>query len=73
MSTCASSAFGPWRVKDAAGEDGQELRFAFRRTRAQHLRLDPEEALVDRVAGTLTFHPAIFVPVLRDVVATSGG
>jgi hypothetical protein len=53
--------------------DGQQLRFAFRRTRAEHLRRDPEEVLVDRVAGALAFHPRIFVPALQEAVADSGG
>ena len=53
--------------------DGQQLRFAFRRTRAEHLRRDPEEVLVDRLAGALAFHPAIFGPALRDATAEAGG
>ena len=50
--------------------DGQQLAFAFRRTR-QH-RPEPGEALVDRVAATLAFFPDIFEPVVREECAREG-
>ena len=50
--------------------DGQQLAFAFRRTR-QH-RPEPGEALVDRVAATLAFFPDMFEPVVREEYAREG-
>ena len=50
--------------------DGQQLAFAFRRTR-QH-RPEPGEVLVDRVAATLGFFPDMFEPVVREECARGG-
>ena len=50
--------------------DGQQLAFAFRRTR-QH-RPEPGEVLVDRVAATLAFFPDMFEPVVREEYAREG-
>ena len=50
--------------------DGQQLAFAFRRTK-EH-RPEPGEALVDRVAATLAFYPDIFEPVVREEYAREG-
>ena len=50
--------------------DGQQLAFAFRRTR-QH-RPEPGEVLVDRVAATLGFFPDMFEPVVREEYAREG-
>ena len=50
--------------------DGQQLAFAFRRTR-QH-RPEPGEALVDRVAATLAFFPDMFEPVVKEECAREG-
>lgn len=50
--------------------DGQQLAFAFRRTR-QH-RPEPGEMLVDRVTATLAFFPDMFEPVVREEYAREG-
>ena len=50
--------------------DGQQLAFAFRRTRANSP--EPAEALVDRVAATLAFYPDIFEPVVREEYTREG-
>ena len=50
--------------------DGQQLAFAFRRTRVN--RPEPAEALVDRVAATLAFYPDMFEPVVREELAKEG-
>ena len=50
--------------------DGQQLAFAFRRTREK--RPEPVEALVDRVAATLAFFPDMFEPVVKDEYALEG-
>lgn len=47
--------------------DGQQLAFAFRRTRQE--RPEPGEALVDRVAATLAFFPDMFEPVVMEEYA----
>ena len=50
--------------------DGQQLAFAFRRTR-QH-RPEPGEVLVDHVAATLAFFPDLFEPVVREEYTREG-
>ena len=50
--------------------DGQQLAFAFRRTRQD--RPEPGEALVDRVAATLAFFPDMFEPIVREEYAREG-
>ena len=50
--------------------DGQQLAFAFRRTREN--RPEPAEALVDRVAAILAFYPDMFEPVVREEYAREG-
>ena len=50
--------------------DGQQLAFAFRRTRRD--RPEPVEALVDRVAATLAFFPDMFEPVVSEEYARAG-
>ena len=50
--------------------DGQQLAFAFRRTRGN--RPEPAEALVDRVAATLAFYPDMFEPVVREEFTREG-
>ena len=50
--------------------EGQQLAFAFRRTREN--RPEPEEALVDRVAATLAFYPDMFEPVVREELEKEG-
>ena len=50
--------------------DGQQLAFAFRRTKVN--RPEPGEALVDRVAATLAFYPDIFEPVVSEELAREG-
>ena len=50
--------------------DGQQLAFAFRRTKEN--RPEPGEALVDRVAATLAFYPDMFEPVVREAFAREG-
>ena len=50
--------------------DGQQLAFAFRRTREK--RPEPAEALVDRVAATLAFYPDMFEPVVSEEYARAG-
>ena len=50
--------------------DGQQLAFAFRRTKEN--RPEPGEALVDRVAATLAFYPDMFEPVVREELAREG-
>ena len=50
--------------------DGQQLRFAFRKTSAK--KKHPEEILVDKIAGVVAFHPDLFQPVLAREVARAG-
>lgn len=50
--------------------DGKQLRFAFRRTPSE--RREPEEVLVDRIAGILAFYPGIFEPALRREMDSAG-
>ena len=50
--------------------DGQQLAFAFRRTRQD--RPEPGEALVDRVAADLAFFPDMFEPVVMEEYAREG-
>ena len=50
--------------------DGQQLAFAFRRTRKD--RPEPGEALVDRVAADLAFFPDMFEPVVMEEYAREG-
>ena len=50
--------------------DGQQLAFAFRRTRQN--RPEPGEALVDRVAATLAFFPDMFEPVVKEEYTQEG-
>ena len=50
--------------------DGQQLAFAFRRTKVN--RPEPGEALVDLVAATLAFYPDMFEPVVREELAREG-
>ncbi|MCL5960658.1 MAG: hypothetical protein M1358_15365, partial [Chloroflexi bacterium] len=50
--------------------EGQQLRFAFRRTPVQ--RPEPAEVLVDRVAAALAFYPDIFEPVFREEMEKAG-
>ena len=50
--------------------DGQQLAFAFRRTR--ETRPEPAEILVDRVAATLAFYPEMFEPVVREEYKNEG-
>ena len=50
--------------------EGQQLAFAFRRTR--HHRPEPGEVLVDRVAASLAFFPDVFEPVVQDGVRAGG-
>ncbi|MBM4432798.1 MAG: hypothetical protein FJ025_02205 [Chloroflexi bacterium] len=50
--------------------EGQQLRMAFRKTRAY--RPDPEEVLVDRVAASLAFYPEIFRPFIEQELASTG-
>ena len=50
--------------------DGQQLAFAFRRTREN--RPEPAESLVDRVAATLAFYPDMFEPVVRAEYTNEG-
>ena len=50
--------------------DGQQLAFAFRRTR-QH-RPEPGEVLVDHVTATLAFFPDMFEPVVREEYEREG-
>ena len=50
--------------------DGQQLAFAFRRTR-EH-RPEPAEALVDRVAAALAFYPDMFEPIVMEEYAREG-
>jgi len=51
---------------------GQQLQFAFRRTPVPELRREPEEVLVDKVAGALAFYPSIFEPVLQKELERCG-
>jgi hypothetical protein len=50
--------------------EGQQLRMAFRKTRAH--RTEPEEVLVDRVAASLAFYPEIFRPFMMRELASTG-
>ena len=50
--------------------EGQQLRFAFRHTKVD--RPEPEEVLVDRIAGALAFFPDMFRPVVIDEVQIDG-
>ncbi|HXG50819.1 MAG TPA: hypothetical protein VNN77_05350 [candidate division Zixibacteria bacterium] len=50
--------------------DGKQLRFAFRRTPSE--RREPEEVLVDRIAGVLAFYPGIFEPAFRREIERAG-
>ena len=50
--------------------EGQQLRFAFRHTKVD--RPEPEEILVDRIAGTLAFFPDIFKPVVVEEIQIDG-
>ena len=49
---------------------GQQLRLAFRKTSVNHA--EPQEILVDRVAGELAFYPSIFRPAVEQELSTSG-
>lgn len=50
--------------------DGNQLRFAFRKTSAR--RKHPEEILVDKIAGVIAFYPPLFVPLLQKEIAAAG-
>lgn len=50
--------------------DGNQLRFAFRKTSAR--RKHPEEILVDKIAGVVAFYPPLFVPLLRREITAAG-
>ncbi len=50
--------------------EGQQLRFAFRHTKVD--RPEPEEVLVDRIAGALAFFPDIFRPVVVEEIQIDG-
>ncbi|MDE0077735.1 MAG: hypothetical protein OXO50_09460 [Caldilineaceae bacterium] len=50
--------------------EGQQLAFAFRRTREK--RSEPAEVLVDRVAAALAFYPDMFEPIVREEYTREG-
>ena len=50
--------------------EGQQLRFAFRHTKVD--RPEPEEVLVDRIAGALAFFSDIFRPVVAEEIQIDG-
>jgi hypothetical protein len=52
--------------------EGPRLSVAFRQTRVQELRQEPEEVLVDRVAAALAFYPDIFEPVFLEELGRCG-
>lgn len=51
---------------------GEELQLSFRKTLAVAQRHDPEETLVDVVAGAIAFHPDIFDDVFSREYALAG-
>lgn len=50
--------------------EGQQLAFAFRRTKEN--RPEPAEILVDRVAAVLAFYPDMFEPIVREEYTREG-
>lgn len=63
--------FSKWHEVVHLFLDGAQLRFAFRTTSTD--KKHPEEILVDKIAGVLAFHPALFEPVLNREIAAAGG
>lgn len=51
--------FSKWHELAHRFVEGEQLRFAFRRTTSRAEAKDPAEALVDKVAGALAYHPQI--------------
>lgn len=64
------SYFTKWHEAVHSIFEGQQLRMAMRKIRAQ--RLEPDEVLVDRVAAELAFYPPIFQPVVEQEFSKAG-
>lgn len=62
--------FSKWHELAHRLIEGEQLKFAFRQTVID--RKDPEEILVDKIAGALAFFPGVVGPCVQEELSASG-